>query len=129
MSWQSYVDDQLLGTGKIAKAAIYGHDGVLWATSPDFSLSKEEVLTLVEAFDKPDKIVTNGIYCGGTKYFALSHDDTNIHGKMVKKGSDGIVAFKTSKAIIIGTYTEVTAPGAANKVVADLGDYLTGVGY
>lgn len=39
MSWQAYVDNQLLATGKIAQAAIYGHNGSLWATSPGFSVS------------------------------------------------------------------------------------------
>jgi len=39
MSWQEYVDNQLLATGKIAQAAIYGHDGSLWATSPGFAVS------------------------------------------------------------------------------------------
>ncbi|CAJ0759515.1 16763_t:CDS:2, partial [Entrophospora sp. SA101] len=84
MSWQSYIDNQLLATGKIAQAAIYGHDNSLWATSPGFKVS-----TLVAAFDNADKIQAN-------------------------------VIFKTSKAIIVGTYLEGTAPGGANKVVADL---------
>lgn len=38
MSWQEYVDNQLIGTGKIVQAAIYGHNGSLWATSPGFSV-------------------------------------------------------------------------------------------
>jgi profilin len=38
MSWQAYVDNQLLATGKIAQAAIYGHNGSLWATSPGFQV-------------------------------------------------------------------------------------------
>jgi profilin len=39
MSWQAYIDNQLLATGKIAQAAIYGLNGSLWATSPGFSVS------------------------------------------------------------------------------------------
>ncbi|CAB4436427.1 unnamed protein product [Rhizophagus irregularis] len=95
MSWQAYVDNQLLGTGKIAQAAIYGHNGSLWATSPGFSLSPEEIKTLVDAFDNAEKIQSNGIYANGVKYFALSHDEKNIHGK---KGLDGVVAEKTAQA-------------------------------
>ncbi|CAG8649248.1 13212_t:CDS:2 [Funneliformis caledonium] len=126
MSWQSYVDNQLIGTGKIVQAAIYGHNGSLWATSPGFSLSPEEITTLVEAFNNAEKIQANGLYVNGIKYFALSHDDTNVHGK---KGGDGVVAFKTTQAVIIGVYKEGTAAGAANKVVGDLGDYLRGLNY
>ncbi|RIA99111.1 profilin [Glomus cerebriforme] len=126
MSWQAYVDNQLLGTGKIAQAAIYGHNGSLWATSPGFSLNNEEITTLVEAFDDAEKIQANGIYANGVKYFALSHDKTNIHGK---KGNDGIVAEKTTQAVIIGIYKEGTVAGQANKVVGDLGDYLRNLSY
>jgi profilin len=39
MSWQAYVDDNLVGTGKVAKAAIFGLNGSLWATSPDFAVN------------------------------------------------------------------------------------------
>ncbi len=38
MSWQAYVDSNLVGTKKITKAAIHGHDGSLWATSKGFSV-------------------------------------------------------------------------------------------
>ena len=39
MSWQAYVDTNLLGTGKVQRAAIFGHDGSCWATSAGFSVS------------------------------------------------------------------------------------------
>ncbi|KAG5461281.1 MAG: hypothetical protein BJ554DRAFT_6547 [Olpidium bornovanus] len=40
MSWQSYVDDNLVGTGKIEKAAIHGNpDKASWATSPGFTVA------------------------------------------------------------------------------------------
>ncbi len=39
MSWQSYVDDQLLSTKMVKHAVICGHDGNIWATSPSFSVS------------------------------------------------------------------------------------------
>jgi profilin len=38
MSWQTYVDSNLLGTKKVAKAAIFGHDKSQWATSTGFSV-------------------------------------------------------------------------------------------
>ena len=39
MSWQSYVDDQLLSTKVIKNAVIAGHDGNIWATSAGFPVS------------------------------------------------------------------------------------------
>ena len=39
MSWQSYVDQQLMGSGVVAKAIIAGHDGTLWAKSGNVNVS------------------------------------------------------------------------------------------
>ena len=36
MSWQSYVDDQLISTKVIKNAVIAGHDGNIWAASAGF---------------------------------------------------------------------------------------------
>ena len=39
MSWQDYVDKQLLASRCVNKAAIAGLDGNVWAKSPDFEVS------------------------------------------------------------------------------------------
>ena len=38
--WQSYVDDALMKTGQVSKAAIHALDGGRWASSPDFKVHK-----------------------------------------------------------------------------------------
>lgn len=38
MSWQAYIDQSLLGTKKVTKAAIHGHDGGMWACSQGFQV-------------------------------------------------------------------------------------------
>ena len=38
MSWQSYVDDHLIGTGHVTQGAICGVDGSLWAASAGFDV-------------------------------------------------------------------------------------------
>ncbi len=43
MSWQSYVDDQLLNTKMVTHAVICGHDGNVWATSANFSVRNPEI--------------------------------------------------------------------------------------
>ncbi|CAG8718770.1 18218_t:CDS:2, partial [Acaulospora morrowiae] len=126
MSWQEYVDNQLVVHECISQAAIYGQNGSLWATSPGFSLSPEEVTSIVEAFGNAEKIQANGIFCNSHKYFALSHDETNIHGRMDK---DGVIASKTKSAVIIVIYTGEMAGGNANKIVTGLADYLISQGY
>jgi profilin len=39
MSWQAYVDSNLVGTGSVSQAAIYGVEGGVWASSPGFAVS------------------------------------------------------------------------------------------
>lgn len=38
MSWQDYVDNQLLASRCVSKAAIAGHDGGVWAKSEGFEV-------------------------------------------------------------------------------------------
>jgi len=38
MSWQAYVDSNIMGTNKFAAAVIIGHDGNTWAVSKNFSV-------------------------------------------------------------------------------------------
>ena len=39
-TWQSYIDDQLIGTKIISQASISGHDGNIWAKSSDFNVNE-----------------------------------------------------------------------------------------
>lgn len=40
MSWQSYVDTNLVGTGNVTSAAIVGLKGGVWAASTGFTVSR-----------------------------------------------------------------------------------------
>ncbi|KAJ3138793.1 profilin, required for normal timing of actin polymerization in response to thermal stress [Physocladia obscura] len=126
MSWQGYVDNQLVGTGKISKATILGHDGSLWATSAGFNLNATEINELKNAFTDASGIRASGLHIAGVKYFALKADDRSIYGK---QGSGGVVCVKSKMAILIGVYADPTQPGEATKVVEALADYLISVGY
>ncbi|MBG0833124.1 hypothetical protein HS041_36070 [Planomonospora sp. ID67723] len=68
-SWQPHVA-QLVASGYIAKAAICGHDGTVWATSPGLSVSPEETRAIISGFKDPN-LITDGIRVGGTKYFVV----------------------------------------------------------
>lgn len=39
MSWQDLVDNNLLGTGHVSKAAICGLDGSIWGKSSNFNVN------------------------------------------------------------------------------------------
>lgn len=42
MSWQDYVDNQLIASQCVSKACIAGHDGGIWAKSEGFDVSIDE---------------------------------------------------------------------------------------
>ncbi|KAI9001882.1 profilin [Gaertneriomyces semiglobifer] len=126
MSWQAYVDSNLIGTGKIQKAAIHGLDGSLWATSKGFSASQTEVQAIVKGFTDASGLRASGIHLNGVKYFTLRADDRSIYGK---QGQGGVVIVKTKQAVLIGVYDAPVQAGEATKVVEGLADYLISVNY
>ncbi|XP_037090194.1 profilin-like [Pollicipes pollicipes] len=79
--------------------------------------------------DNSDLVTTNGFSIGDMKYVYLS----SIPGKVIRgkaKGQkSGVHVCLTKQAIIIGRYSDPVTGGEAAKVVENLGDYLTGVGY
>ncbi|KAG0234885.1 profilin, required for normal timing of actin polymerization in response to thermal stress [Actinomortierella wolfii] len=127
MSWQAYVDDNLVGTGKVSKAAIYGHDGTLWASSPGYAPSAEEIKAIISGIEEPSNLYANGVYLEGQKHVVLR----TVPGESiyVRKDNTGATIVKTNQAILIGHFGEDTQPGQSTVVVEGLADYLKGVGY
>ena len=126
MSWQSYVDTNLVGTGKVSRAAILGLKGGVWAASPGFTLKPEEQTAIVKGLDDPAPLQASGIYANGKKFLTLQANPRSIYGKA---GGDGICIVKTNQAVLVGAYDSPLLPGDANKVVEGLADYLIAVGY
>ncbi|GJE98236.1 profilin [Phanerochaete sordida] len=126
MSWQAYVDTNLVGTGKVAQAAILGQQGGVWAQSAGFNLSADEQKAVVGAHANIDTVRASGIRLNGKKYFTLNADENSIQGKM---GGDGCIIVKTKQAILVAVYTAPTQQVEANLIVQGLADYLIGVGY
>eukprot|EP01099_Mayorella_cantabrigiensis_P003098 TRINITY_DN2416_c0_g1_i1.p1 TRINITY_DN2416_c0_g1~~TRINITY_DN2416_c0_g1_i1.p1 ORF type:complete len:145 (-),score=50.52 TRINITY_DN2416_c0_g1_i1:37-417(-) len=126
MSWQAYVDEQLVKTKAVNQGAIIGHDGNTWATSPGFTVSPADGKALVGLFSNPTDASAKGINAGGNKYITVKADNRSIYGK---KGPGGIVTVKTGKAVVIAVYGEGQQPGNAANVVEKLADYLIENGY
>ncbi|KAM9993500.1 hypothetical protein ACTFIZ_011465 [Dictyostelium cf. discoideum] len=121
MSWQQYVDEQLIGAG-LSQAAILGsNDGGVWAKSSTFPLSKPEGEGLVALFKNPPDAFTKGIVIGNIKYMGIKGEPQSIYGK---KGATGCVLVRTTQTIIVGLYDEKFQPGQATVIVEKLGDYL-----
>eukprot|EP00161_Ancyromonas_sigmoides_P012865 TRINITY_DN328_c1_g1_i1.p2 TRINITY_DN328_c1_g1~~TRINITY_DN328_c1_g1_i1.p2 ORF type:complete len:126 (+),score=36.62 TRINITY_DN328_c1_g1_i1:250-627(+) len=125
MSWQTYVDTHLVGTGMVTAACIIGHDGAVWA-SKDLDVKEGEGVKLAQAFIDPSGILAQGLHISGVKYMTIRADARSIYGK---KGATGVVTVKTKSTIVIGFYGDSVQPGQCTLAVERLGDYLIENGY
>jgi Profilin len=79
MSWQAYVDDQLVGTGHVTAAVIIGHDGSVWAHK-NLNLAAGEGVKVVAGFKDSAAVLGSGVVIGGVKYLSIKADDKSIYG-------------------------------------------------
>ncbi|KAJ7040980.1 profilin [Mycena alexandri] len=126
MSWQAYVDTNLVGSGKISRAAILGKQGGVWATSAGYNLSAEEQKAVIGAFGNLEAVQASGLRLAGVKFFTTKADERSIYGK---KGADGYVIVQTTQAILVAEYAAPTQAPEAVTVAEGLADYLIGVSY
>ncbi|KPJ06471.1 Profilin [Papilio machaon] len=96
MSWQDYVDKQLLASRCVTKAAIAGHDGNVWAKSEGFDISKDEVAKIVAGFADESLLTGGGVTIAGTRYIYLSGTDRIIRAKL---GKVGVHCMKTQQVV------------------------------
>ncbi|TDC03854.1 hypothetical protein E1267_24940 [Nonomuraea longispora] len=99
--WQHYVDHDLIGSGKVNRAAIVGLDGGIVAASEGYTLSREEQLSLIEGFKDLARVQANGIRLAGRKFFVIQDDPSSIYAK---KHADGATVVKTFRCIIVAEY-------------------------
>jgi len=128
MSWQGYVDTNLVGTGKIAKAAILGQQGGIWAFTPGYTLSSQEQKDILASYSDLGKaqVQTNGLRLAGQKFFTLQANERSIY---LKKGGDGAILVKTKLAILVAEYAAPIQAPEATPVVEALADYLINAQY
>jgi len=126
MSWQSYVDDQLVATKMVKHAVICGHDGNIWAQSAGFTVAVDELKALLAKYSNTDQLAQSGITIANMKYMYLSSSDKVVRAK---KGTSGVHCIKTTQALIVCLYEDPIVPEQAATVTEKLGEYLIGVGY
>ena len=126
MSWQNYVDDQLLATKAVCSAVICGHDGNIWAASTGFQATAEELKKVIGNFENTEQLAMGGVTVAGTKYMFLSSNEKVLRAK---KGTGGLHIMKTVQAVIVSCYAEPVTPEQCAVVTEKLGDYLISVGY
>lgn len=131
MSWDGYIEHLMVDLpngGKLKSAAIVGHDGGVWAQSPDFpAITTDQVTAIMKGFASIEKdghageLGSTGILIGDVKFQVAPGDETVIRGK---SQGGGCCIRKTNTALVIGTYESPVQPGDVNVVVENLGDYL-----
>lgn len=129
-SWQSYVDDNLVGTGYVAKGAIVGSNGSVWAQSSNLNLVEGEGSAMVAGFSNPENVLSNGLYIEGAKYFAIKVDvESQPQVIYLKKGPISACVAKTTQAVVLGIGNEGQNAALLNNTVEDLANYLIESGY
>jgi len=126
-SHKAYVDDQLIGTGKIVRAAIVGKQGGVWASSQGYNLAKDEQNFLTSTlFTNPGEAQSHGIQLGGTKFMTIKAEPDEVIGR---KGDRGVFIVPTNLALLVAEYEAPTPAGDASLVIGKLAAYLKSVNY
>lgn len=122
MSWQAYVDQNLLGAGVVTAAGIYDLQGNPWAYSAGFAAQVAEVAAVSAHFAEPTGLAATGVTIAGVKYmFVRGSSNEEIYAK---KGNDGVFFFRCNTCIIVAHHNDKLQPGVCSAGVAKLGDFL-----
>lgn len=126
MSWQAYVDTNLVGSGLVSEAAIADRSGrSIWARSSGFQWTPDEVSTVAAKFTNDDSRFLPFLI-GGLKYDVVRADYEVFYARC---GQVGFVVVPTTNGLVIATYEQGLVPGYCLRQVLELADYLKGVGY
>ncbi|KAE8329910.1 profilin-1A [Aspergillus sergii] len=126
MSWQSYIDSNLVGSGKFSRAAILGQQGGVWAASPGYELSTEEQKEVTDAHNNLSHTMSSGLKLAGQRFFYTSADTRSIY---LNSQAGGAIVLKTKQAIIVAEYAAPIQAVEAAQQVESLADYLISVGF
>eukprot|EP00118_Oscarella_pearsei_P028583 m.2508 g.2508 ORF g.2508 m.2508 type:complete len:139 (+) comp8721_c0_seq1:81-497(+) len=134
--WQAHIDNGLINHNPkcVAKAAIHGKDGTLWATTPGLEITSSEVDAIVGGMSTDaSTLQKNGITIGGERYVYVRGEVAGKKrvalGRGKKNQQSGCVCVITEQAIIIALYDPGMQAGPCNVVVNKLADYLLKSGY
>jgi len=123
MSWQAYVDTNLLASGMVTAAGIYDLQGNPWAYSAGFAAQVAEVAAVSGHMHTgdPSGLAGTGIVVAGVKYMFVSGSAEEVYGK---KGNDGVVFCKCNTCILVGYHNDKVQPGQCRSTVGKLADFL-----
>ncbi|NUW46854.1 profilin [Nonomuraea rhodomycinica] len=129
--WQRYVDDNLIGSGKVDRAAITRLDGEILAASEGYKLSAAEQSQLSKecrAVFSGGEGQVGGLVLAGTKFFTIGRDERSLFLRSDLKHAGAIVA-QTNQCIIVAEYDFPLQVTEVVPVVESLADELINAAY
>ncbi|CAG8048275.1 unnamed protein product [Penicillium olsonii] len=127
LSQPGWVDQTLVGSNKIDKAAIFSAAGdAEFASTPGFDVQLEEIEYILRGFDDSIPLYSGGLYIAGEKLQVTRADDQSIYAQ---KDGEGVCVMKSSESIIVAHYPETVPPGDAASIIRQFAAYLTSIGY
>ena len=124
MSWQAYVDTNLVASGMVTQAGIYDLQGNPWAytQSPPFAAQVAEVAAISAHFADPNKLAGTGAVIAGVKYmYVRGEENSEIY---VKKGNTGVCFYRCNTCIIVAYHDDKIQPGSCSSATAKLAEFL-----
>jgi profilin len=121
MSWQEYIDKNLMGSGELKHACIADHEGNLLATSPGFKISPHEVRAITKLLSTGDQVISTSMIIEGALYLTLRVDGNVFYGR---KNLTTCVCIKTKQLLVIGTNNDHVQPGRAANIIGRFADEL-----
>ena len=122
MSWQAYVDDNLVASGMVTAAGIYDLQGNPWAYSAGFDAQVAEVAAVCAHFAEPSGLTATGAMVNGVKYMYLrGEENDNVY---VRKGATGVHFYKCATCVLVAFHDEGIPRGKCEDAVRNTADYL-----
>ena len=114
VSWKEYVDNALMSSGVITKAAIMGLDnGKKWASSPNFEVDEAEAKYLIDGFLDPTDLRAEGILLDGQYLVCVRADRDLIMGR---QSGGGCIIAKCKQLIIISMFDDPYEANCCNLI-------------
>ena len=121
VSWKEYIDNTLMSSGVITKAAIIGLDkGKTWASSLGFEVDQIEAKYLIDGFMDPTDLRSQGILVDGQYYVCIRADSDIIIGR---KTGGGCILAKCKQLMIVTIFDDPFQPNCCN-LLCKLAAYL-----
>ncbi|XP_064624722.1 uncharacterized protein LOC135486120 isoform X2 [Lineus longissimus] len=123
--WRNIVNNSMVGTGIVSKAAIVSQDGQILAQTKGLSIKKDQILTLARAIrNNPGELAVNGINLGDENFRYMRSEIGNAVYGVDESGSGGCAVISTKRCLMIGIYEQ--RAHEANNLVEELSEYLRG---